>query len=610
MKEKLYCLSLVLFLAFINSVFAQSWEPAGNHIKTRWADQINPACPLPEYPRPQLQREGWLNLNGLWDYAILPKGSAIPGQFDGKILVPFAIESSLSGVQKKVGVENELWYHRYFTLPESWRKNRVILNFGAVDWKADVWINDLKIGSHQGGYTSFSFDITPYLIKGTEQKLVVRVWDPTDKSFQPKGKQVSDPRGIWYTAVTGIWQTVWLEPVGLNHITGLRTIPNIDRSTVSIIATTGTFDLSSLVEIRVLDQGKVIASGRSVAGQEVMLGLTDAKLWSPESPKLYDLEAILIVNGQPVDRVKSYFGMRKISTKKDADGIYRLQLNNKDYFQFGPLDQGWWPDGLYTAPTDEALRYDIVTTKSLGFNLIRKHVKVEPARWYYHCDREGILVWQDMPSGDRGPQWQTRQFFNGQEAVRSKESEDNYRNEWKAIIDMLISNPSVVSWVPFNESWGQFKTLEITEWTKSHDPSRLVNPASGGNFYPVGDILDIHHYPDPEMTLYDGSRACVLGEYGGLGLALPGHLWVEDRNWGYVEYKNSEELTNAYIEMAEKLKKLIPAGFSAAIYTQTTDVEIEVNGLMTYDRKVIKPDVEKIRRINLEVCNSLSRNTD
>jgi len=610
MKEKLYCLSLVLFLAFINSVFAQSWEPAGNHIKTRWADQINPACPLPEYPRPQLQREGWLNLNGLWDYAILPKGSAIPGQFDGKILVPFAIESSLSGVQKKVGVENELWYHRYFTLPESWRKNRVILNFGAVDWKADVWINDLKIGSHQGGYTSFSFDITPYLIKGTEQKLVVRVWDPTDKSFQPRGKQVSDPRGIWYTAVTGIWQTVWLEPVGLNHITGLRTIPNIDRSTVSIIATTGTFDLSSLVEIRVLDQGKVIASGRSVAGQEVMLGLTDAKLWSPESPKLYDLEAILIVNGQPVDRVKSYFGMRKISTKKDADGIYRLQLNNKDYFQFGPLDQGWWPDGLYTAPTDEALRYDIVTTKSLGFNLIRKHVKVEPARWYYHCDREGILVWQDMPSGDRGPQWQTRQFFNGQEAVRSKESEDNYRNEWKAIIDMLISNPSVVSWVPFNESWGQFKTLEITEWTKSHDPSRLVNPASGGNFYPVGDILDIHHYPDPEMTLYDGSRACVLGEYGGLGLALPGHLWVEDRNWGYVEYKNSEELTNAYIEMAEKLKKLIPAGFSAAIYTQTTDVEIEVNGLMTYDRKVIKPDVEKIRRINLEVCNSLSRNTD
>ncbi len=354
----------------------------------------------------------------------------------------------------------------------------------------------------------------------------------------------------------------------------------------------------------------MIASGRSVAGQEVMLGLTDAKLWSPESPKLYDLEAILIVNGQPVDRVKSYFGMRKISTKKDADGIYRLQLNNKDYFQFGPLDQGWWPDGLYTAPTDEALRYDIVTTKSLGFNLIRKHVKVEPARWYYHCDREGILVWQDMPSGDRGPQWQTRQFFNGQEAVRSKESEDNYRNEWKAIIDMLISNPSVVSWVPFNESWGQFKTLEITEWTKSHDPSRLVNPASGGNFYPVGDILDIHHYPDPEMTLYDGSRACVLGEYGGLGLALPGHLWVEDRNWGYVEYKNSEELTNAYIEMAEKLKKLIPAGFSAAIYTQTTDVEIEVNGLMTYDRKVIKPDVEKIRRINLEVCNSLSRNTD
>lgn len=608
MKEKTLCIILFLSLSFINSTFAQSWQPAGNHIKTRWAEQINSSCPLPEYPRPLLQRNEWKNLNGLWDYSILPKGSAIPDKFNGKILVPFAIESSLSGVQLKVGGENDLWYHRSFTIPESWRKERVMLNFGGVDWKTDVWINDLKIGSHRGGYTSFSFDITPYLIKGAEQKLVVRVWDPTDKSYQPRGKQVSDPHGIWYTAVTGIWQTVWLEPVGENYITGLRAIPNIDRSTIAVTANTGRSDLFSLVEIRVLDQGKVIASGRSVAGQEVLLGFTDVKLWSPESPKLYDLEAILLVNGKPIDRVKSYFGMRKISTKRDANGIYRLQLNNKDYFQFGPLDQGWWPDGLYTAPTDEALKYDIVTTKSLGFNLIRKHVKVEPARWYYHCDREGILVWQDMPSGDRGPQWQTRQFFNGLEAVRSKESEDNFRAEWKAIIDMLISHPCVVSWVPFNESWGQFKTVEIAEWTKSYDPSRLVNPASGGNFYPVGDILDIHHYPDPEMTLYDGGRTNILGEYGGLGLALPGYLWVEDRNWGYVEYKNSEDLTNAYIEIAEKLKKLIPSGFSAAIYTQTTDVEIEVNGLMTYDRKVIKPNLEKIRKVNMEVCNVLTEN--
>lgn len=608
MKEKTRCIILFLSLAYISPAFAQSWEPAGNHIKTRWADQIDSSCPFPEYPRPILKRNEWQNLNGLWDYTILPRGSAIPDKFDGKILVPFAIESSLSGIQKMVGNENELWYHRSFTIPETWRKSEVILNFGAVDWKTDVWVNDIMIGSHQGGYTPFSFNITPYLKNKGSQKLVVRVWDPTDKSYQPRGKQVRDPRGIWYTAVTGIWQTVWLEPVGVNHITGLRTISNIDRNTVSVIATTGKSDLSSLVEVSVLDQGKVIASGRSVPGQEVLLGLKDIQLWSPEHPKLYDLEVILLINGQPADRVTSYFGMRKISTKQDVNGIYRLQLNNKDYFQFGPLDQGWWPDGLYTAPTDEALRYDIVKTKELGFNLIRKHVKVEPARWYYHCDREGILVWQDMPSGDRGPQWQTRQFFNGQEAVRSKESEDHFRTEWKSIIDMLISNPSVVTWVPFNESWGQFKTVEITEWTKSYDPSRLVNPASGGNFYPVGDMLDIHHYPDPELTLYDGSRVCVLGEYGGLGLAVPGHLWVEDRNWGYVEYKNAEDLTNAYIKLAEKLKKLIPSGFSAAIYTQTTDVEIEVNGLMTYDRKVIKPNLEKIRQINLEICKSLAGN--
>jgi beta-galactosidase/beta-glucuronidase len=596
----LICLSLTLQ--------SQEWHPAGEKIKTPWTEKIDPANPLPEYPRPILQRDEWQNLNGLWDYAVLPKGSAVPGKYDGKILVPFAVESSLSGVMKTVGPENELWYHREFSVPSSWNSRQIVLNFGAVDWKTDVWINDIKIGSHQGGYAPFSFDITPFLEKAGSQKLVVRVWDPTDKSNQPRGKQVSDPRGIWYTAVTGIWQTVWLEPVGITHITGLRTVPNIDRNTVSVVAYASRTDVSSMVEIRVIDQRKVIATGRSVVGQEVLLGLTNIQLWCPENPKLYDLEAILLVGGKPVDRVKSYFGMRKISTKRDAGGIYRLQLNNRDYFQFGPLDQGWWPDGLYTAPADEALKYDIVKTKELGFNLIRKHVKVEPARWYYHCDREGILVWQDMPSGDRGPQWQTRQFFNGQEAVRSKQSEENFLTEWKAIIDMLISNPCVVTWVPFNESWGQFKTVEIAEWTKNYDPSRLVNPASGGNFYPVGDMLDIHHYPDPEMTLYDGSRACVLGEYGGLGLALPDHLWVEERNWGYVEYKNADELTNAYIEQAEKLKKLITSGFSAAIYTQTTDVEIEVNGLITYDRKVIKPDQERVRKVNVEICKSLAGN--
>ncbi|HNW53848.1 MAG TPA: glycoside hydrolase family 2 TIM barrel-domain containing protein, partial [Bacteroidales bacterium] len=333
-----------------------------------------------------------------------------------------------------------------------------------------------------------------------------------------------------------------------------------------------------------------------------------AKLWSPETPFLYDMEVKLMRNGKEIDRVKSYFGFRKISTKKDANGVVRMQLNNKDYFQFGPLDQGWWPDGLYTAPTDEALKFDIVKTKQLGFNLIRKHVKVEPARWYYHCDREGILVWQDMPSGDGWAGWETDKYYTGNELARTPESETNYKREWKDIIDFLYSQPCVVTWVPFNEAWGQFKTVEIAQWTKSYDPSRLVNSASGGNFFPVGDMLDIHNYPEPKMTLYDGNRVCVLGEYGGIGLVTENHTWVNDRNWGYVRYKSSPEATDAYVAFAEKLKKLIVSGFSAAIYTQTTDVEIEINGLMTYDRKVIKLDEAKISKVNREVCNSLNGN--
>jgi beta-galactosidase/beta-glucuronidase len=595
-----------VFIFISLGLVAQSWQPAGDKIKTQWADKFDPANPLPEYPRPALARDQWSNLNGLWDYSILPKGSSIPANFDGKILVPFAIESSLSGVQKKVGEENELWYSRQFTVPSAWKNRKVLLNFGAVDWKADIWINDIQVGTHKGGYTPFSFDITPYLVAGKEQKLTVRVWDPADRGFQPHGKQVSQPGGIWYTSVTGIWQTVWIEGVGGNYLTSLKTVTNIDRNTVSFTPQLAESSSADLVEVKILENGKVIAQGKGIAGQEILLSIPDAKLWSPESPFLYDVEVTLLRNGKAIDQVKSYVGMRKISTKRDANGIVRMQLNNKDYFQFGPLDQGWWPDGLYTAPTDEALKFDIVKTKEFGFNLIRKHVKVEPARWYYHCDKEGILVWQDMPSGDEGPEWQTDKYFNGTDHVRSLESETNYKREWKEIIDLLISNPCIVAWVPFNESWGQFKTVEIAQWTKSYDPTRLVNPASGGNFYPVGDILDIHNYPEPKMTLYDGNRVCVLGEYGGIGLVYNEHLWIKDRNWGYVQYKTSAEATDVYVAFAEKLKKLISSGFSAAIYTQTTDVEIEINGLMTYDRKVIKLDEKRIQKVNREVCNSLN----
>jgi beta-galactosidase/beta-glucuronidase len=598
---------IFLCLAFSGTVgFAQNWRPAGDKIKTPWAEEVDPANPLPEYPRPALERAQWLNLNGLWDYAILAQGSAIPTKFEGKILVPFAIESSLSGVQKSVGDQNELWYNREFNVPATWKNKKVMLNFGAVDWKADVWINDIQIGSHKGGYTPFSFDITPYLLTGKPQKLIVRVWDPTNKGFQPRGKQVVNPGGIWYTAVTGIWQTVWIEPVGENHLTHIKSVTNIDRNTVSIAAQNSENKTSDLVDVKILESGKVIAQGKGVANQEILLSIPNAKLWSPESPFLYDVEVSLLRTGKVIDLVKSYIGMRKISAKKDANGIVRMQLNNKDYFQFGPLDQGWWPDGLYTAPTDEALKFDILKTKELGFNLIRKHVKVEPARWYYHCDREGILVWQDMPNGDNGPEWQTTRYFSGTDFVRTPESESNFRKEWKEIMDMLISHPSIVSWVPFNEAWGQFKTVEIAQWTKSYDPTRLVNAASGGNFYSTGDILDIHNYPDPQMTLYDANRVAVMGEYGGIGLVAENHLWVKDRNWGYVQYKTAKEATDAYIVLAEKLKKQIASGFSAAIYTQTTDVEIEINGLMTYDRKVVKLDAARISKVNREICNSLS----
>jgi beta-galactosidase/beta-glucuronidase len=562
---------------------------------------------LPEYPRPQLVREQWQNLNGSWDYAILPKGSNEPAAFDGKILVPYAIESSLSGVQKMVGDKNELWYHRSFNVPATWKNKAVILHFGAVDWKADIWINDIKVGAHQGGYTPFSLDITPFILKDKAQKLVVKVWDPTDQGFQPRGKQVNLPKGIWYTPVTGIWQTVWLEPVEASHVSALKTVPNVDGGNISVLASTSGTSANDLIEVKVMDNGKIIGTGKAVVGQEVTVAVPNAKLWSPESPFLYDMEVSILHNGVATDKLKSYVGMRKISTQKDANGIHRMQLNNKDYFQFGPLDQGWWPDGLYTAPTDEALLYDIKKTKDFGFNMIRKHVKVEPARWYYHCDREGILVWQDMPSGDANPKWQTRNYFNGQELQRSKISEQNFIQEWKEIMDLTYSNPSVVVTVPFNEAWGQFKTPEIIEWTKNYNPSRLVNPASGGNHYDVGDMIDIHNYPEPVMGLFDSKRVNVLGEYGGIGLVKDNHVWETNRNWGYVQYKTSEEATKAYVDLTEKLKRLIPFGYSAAVYTQTTDVESEINGIMTYDRKIIKLNEAQIRKANLEVIATLKK---
>lgn len=600
MKRSFLLLSMMISCI---GVFAQ-WKPMGDKIKTKWSETIDVNNVLPEYPRPIMERQDWTNLNGLWEYAILPAGQNEPQKYDGNILVPFALESSLSGVQKELGKDNELWYKRSFTVPANWKNKTILLHFGAVDWKTEVYLNDIKIGSHTGGYTPFSFDITPFLTSGN-QKLVVKVSDPTTEGYQPVGKQNSKPEGIWYTPVSGIWQTVWLEPVNAKHISTIKTVPNIDTKKLSVDVSSEKTTPADIVEVVVKDGSTVVAKAKGSAGQQLNIPLADAKLWSPESPFLYDLEINLYSNGQLVDKVNSYAAMRKISTKRDDQGIVRIQLNNKDYFQFGPLDQGWWPDGLYTAPTDEALVYDIQKTKDFGFNMIRKHVKVEPARWYTHCDRLGILVWQDMPNGDKSPQWQNRQYFNGSELIRSGESEANYYKEWKDIMDYLVSYPSIVTWVPFNEAWGQFKTVETAEWTKNYDPSRLVNPASGGNHYRTGDMLDLHNYPGPELYLYDSERPTVLGEYGGIGLPLEGHLWQPDKNWGYVQFKNSKEVTDEYVKYAEILKKLIKAGFSAAVYTQTTDVEGEVNGLMTYDRKVIKLEEARTRKVNQEICNSL-----
>jgi len=601
----MFRINLLLLSSLFSVIAFAQWQPTGEKIKTRWASQIDVNNVLPEYPRPLMERTEWLNLNGLWNYAILPVGKQAPSTFDGKILVPFAIESSLSGVQKNVGKANELWYEREFTIPSKWKNNRIILHFGAVDWKTDVWVNDVKVGQHSGGYTPFSFEITSALKNGSN-KLMVKVWDPTNDSYQPRGKQVNKPEGIWYTSVTGIWQTVWLEPVSEKFITQVKTTPNIDKNILNIEVATNDFSALERIEVKVLDGSRIVATAKSINHLPLEVVMPDdVKLWSPDSPFLYNLEITLWNGTKQIDKVKSYAAMRKYSIKRDENGIVRLQLNNKNLFQFGPLDQGWWPDGLYTAPTDEALKFDVQKTKDFGFNMIRKHVKVEPARWYMHCDRLGMIVWQDMPSGDHGPQWQPRQYFNGVEFLRSPESEANYRKEWKEIIDFLYSYPCVGVWVPFNEAWGQFKTKEIAEWTKLYDPSRLVNPASGGNHYPVGDILDLHNYPQPALYLYDGQRATVLGEFGGIGWAVKGHLWEPDRNWGYVQFNSAKEVTDEYVKYAEQLMNLIQHGFSAAVYTQTTDVEVEVNGLMTYDREVIKMDESRVKQINQKICNIL-----
>ena len=596
MKHKIVFFFLLLT---INSLAQEKWQVVPGKLTTPWAEKVSPEKPLNEYPRPQLVRAGWQNLNGLWEYAIAPLNTR-PQTYEGRILVPFAVESALSGVGRRVGKDSTLWYKTTLDIDKTIRDKEVILHFGAVDWKTEVFVNGQRVGTHEGGYDPFSFSITPFLKKGSRQEIAVSVWDPTDQGPQPNGKQVNKPHGIWYTPVTGIWQTVWLEGVPKSHIRSTRHTPDVDRKALRVETETAGTETGDIVKIEAWEGNTKVAEQEVAAGAAAELSMAHPKLWSPDSPFLYRLKISLTRKGKVLDEVESYFAMRKISMKTGADGIQRMLLNDRFLFQYGPLDQGWWPDGLYTAPTDEALKFDVVKTKEMGFNMIRKHIKVEPARWYYHCDREGVLVWQDMPSGDLGGNaWDMRLGnITGRkvEKDRTAESEAIYRKEWKAIMDVLYNFPSIVVWVPFNEAWGQFKTKEITEWTKKYDPTRLVNSASGGNFYPVGDILDIHHYPEPQMPdpqYFGKDQVLVLGEFGGLGLPLEGHTWQDKNNWGYQSFKNKEDLKKRYNEFMESLKGLIGKGLSAAVYTQTTDVEVETNGLMTYDRKVIKiPEAE------------------
>ncbi|MDE6338600.1 MAG: beta-galactosidase [Muribaculaceae bacterium] len=583
-------------------------------ITTDWGECVTPDNVWKQYPRPMMKRQEWMNLNGKWDYAILPEGSAKPQKYDGDILVPFPVESSLSGVCRKVGDKNELWYHRQFEIPSGWMGKDINLNFGGVDWQADVWINDIYVGGHKGAYSPFSINITEALAKG-DNELLVRVYDPTDKGTQPRGKQVLDPegvrpRGIWYTPVTGIWQTVWLEPVAKNNIEGLKITPDVDGN--KLVVEPSTSASRGLISLDVSDNGKVVAKAFGMAGKPIEINMPeDVKLWWPENPHIYDLKICLMEAGIVVDSVESYAAMRKVGIKRGKDKVKRFTLNDKELFHFGPLDQGWWPDGLYTPPSYDAMIYDIDKTKEMGFNMIRKHIKVEPQLWYEYCDRNGILVWQDMPSGDKNTKWENHNYYKSAEYERNDESAKQYRVEWEEIMDNLHSHPSIVVWVPFNEGWGQFDTKNIASWTKMKDPSRLVNAASGGNFfYGAGDILDVHNYPAPRIYLLDDDKANVIGEYGGIGYPVKGHLWQPDKNWGYIQFKSPKEVTDKYVEYVDILDALANIAYTGAVYTQTTDVEGEVNGLMTYDRKKLKVELERIREANRRLINKYSEKAD
>jgi hypothetical protein len=565
-----------------------TWQPAHAPLVTRWAGDVSPTNAHPEYPRPQMRRAVWHNLNGLWEYALARRDSQ-PSSYAGWILVPYPIESALSGVADTVGPSRTLWYRRTFTVPESWHGQRVLLHFGAVDWEARVWVNGQEIGSHRGGYDPFTLDITAALRGGVGgQELLVAVWDPTDAGTQPRGKQVRAPRSIFYTSVTGIWQTVWIEPVPPSAIVEYVATPDVDgaRLLVTVEAERAAPDDRIAA---VLSMGATeVASALGDPGRPITLHVPSPRLWSPEDPFLYDLDLRLVRGDAVLDRVTGYAGLRKIAVGRDAHGVTRLLLNGRFAFQSGPLDQGYWPDGLYTAPTEDAMVSDLRTLKAMGFNMLRKHVKVEPETYYAWCDRLGLLVWQDMPSASIPLAGEDSDRATDPEAARQ------FETELLRMVHAHINHPSIVMWVPFNEGWGQFDTPRIAARVRAADPSRLVDAASGWYDRGVGDVVDIHTYPDPRPPHPERARAAVLGEYGGLGYNTPGHMWQES-GWGYALFADREALTERFEDFFGVLRAAAAgSGLSAAVYTQTSDIETENNGLLTYDRAEAKIDLTAV----------------
>ena len=581
------------------------WCPAGNKIKTKWGKNLEPNKVWQEYPRPQLERKQWLNLNGIWSYSITDVNSQKPDNFDGEILVPFSIESSLSGVMKSLNEKQILWYYKEFEIPDNWKDKNIIIHFNAVDWICELYINDNKIGEHSGGYSEFSFDITKNIIEG-KNKILLRVFDPSDKGYQAVGKQTLNPNVIWYTSISGIWQTVWLEPVNEIYIKKLEINNDYDKKEIKINVKLN-LDEKLPLEASLLFKDDELMKLKGSSNSEIVFNIPDKHFhpWSPKEPNIYSFNINLFDNNQKIiDSIVSYTTLRKVEQKKDKNGIYRIYLNNKPLFNMGTLDQGYWPDGLYTPPSEEAMIYDINKLKELGFNTIRKHIKIEPYRYYYYCDKIGMLVWQDMPSGDRqNNKWEFLKLNAGDDVNRSEESKNNYYKEWSEIIDNLKFFQCIIVWIPFNEGWGQFDTEKVVEFTKKQDSTRLINAASGGNHRICGNFLDLHSYPHPAQYLKVDNLINILGEFGGLALDIKGHTWKED-NWGYKTCKSKEEVTEKYEEYINLLINSFKS-FSAAIYTQTTDVEIEINGLITYDRAEIKVIEQRIKAANEKIINSL-----